>query len=202
EYRDYLIRAFNDDIGYDQFLKEQLAGDLLPEQRIHPNEQTCENLIAPMFYHLGEHRHGSSRAFNGVHQEMVNNKIEALSKAFLATTVACARCHDHKLEAVSQREYYALAAMLTEPRWTTRVADAPDKNAAAITKLKELRHAIRQELAALWSNSSELHPMNIQKWAETNRHLLENAKPSEIAYPLGRLVNEARWTVPTELRAS
>jgi hypothetical protein len=202
EYRDYLIRAFNDDIGYDQFLKEQLAGDLLPEQRIHPDEQTCESLIAPMFYHLGEHRHGSSLAFNGVHQEMVNNKIEAFSKAFLATTVACARCHDHKLEAVSQREYYALAAMLTEPRWTTRVADAPDKHAAAITKLKELRHAIRQELAALWSNSSELHPMNIQKWAETNRHLLENAKPSEIAYPLSRLVSQARWTLPTELRAS
>lgn len=202
EYRDYLIRAFNDDIGYDRFLKEQLAGDLLAEPRIHPTEQTCENLIAPMFYHLGEHRHGSSLAFNGVHQEMVNNKIDALSKAFLATTVACARCHDHKLEAVSQRDYYALAAILTEPRWTTRVVDAPGKNDAEISRLKALRREIRQELAALWSDSGELQAVKLQKWASSNRQLLENAEPSDIAYPLGRLLSDARWTLPAELRAS
>src|SRR2546430_4668490 len=53
--------------------------------------------------------------------------IDAFSKAFLASTVACARCHDHKLEAVSQRDYYALAAVFTVPRWTARVIDAPGK---------------------------------------------------------------------------
>jgi hypothetical protein len=202
EYRDYLIRAFNDDIGYDQFLREQLAGDLLPSPRIHPAEQTCENLIAPMFYHLGEHRHGSSLAFNGVHQEMVNNKIDAFSKAFLATTVACSRCHDHKLEAVSQRDYYALAAIFTTPRWTTRVADAPGKNAAAIAELKELRDAIRRELAALWTDSQALEPAKLHKWAEANRLLLEDAKPQDIAFPIARLLSDARWIVPAEVRAS
>ena len=87
EYRDYLIRAFNDDIGFDQLLREQLAGDLISPPRIHPKAQTDESIIGPMFYHLGEHRHGSSLMFNGIHQEMVNNKIDAFSKAFLATTV-------------------------------------------------------------------------------------------------------------------
>ena len=71
-----------------------------------------------MFYHLGEHRHGSSLAFNGIHQDMINNKIDAFSKAFLAMTVACARCHDHKLDAISQADYYALAGVFMSPRWT------------------------------------------------------------------------------------
>jgi hypothetical protein len=150
EYRDYVIRAFNDDLGFDRFLKEQLAGDLLPGARIHSETATVENLIGPMFYHLGEHRHGSSLMFNGIHQDMVNNKIDAFSKAFLATSVACARCHDHKLEAVSQRDYYALAAVFTTPRWTTRVIDAPGRNTPHLARLREVRNAIRGEIASLW----------------------------------------------------
>jgi len=172
EYRDYLIRAFNDDIGFDQLLREHLAGDLLPKPRIHATGQTNESLIGPMFYHLGEHRHGSSLMFNGIHQEMVNNKIDAFSKAFLATTVACARCHDHKLEAVSQRDYYALAAMFTTPRWTSRVVDAPGKNDAAIARLKELRGTIRDEMANLWNPS--FTPSTLQRWAATHPEALKS----------------------------
>jgi hypothetical protein len=150
EYRDYLIRAFNGDVSYRQFVTEQLAGDLLPEPRIDRELGLNESLIGPMFYHLGEHRHGNSTAFNGIHQDMVNNKIDAFSKAFLATTVACSRCHNHKLEAVSQRDYYALAAVFMTPRWISRVVDAPGKNDTAIAKLKELRGALRTALAAQW----------------------------------------------------
>lgn len=150
EYRDYLIRAFNGDVSYRQFVTEQLAGDLLPEPRINHELGINESLIGPMFFHMGEHRPGSSLQFNGIHQDMVNNKIDAFSKAFLATTVACARCHNHKLEAVSQHDYYALAAVFMTPRWTARAVDAPGKNDAAIAKLKELRGEIRNEMAALW----------------------------------------------------
>ncbi len=159
EYRDYLIRAFNDDIGFDQFVREQIAGDVMAKPRINASSQMNESLIGTMFYHMGEHRHGSSLMFNGIHQEMVNNKIDAFSKAFLATTVACARCHDHKLEAVSQRDYYSLAAMFTTPRWTSRVIDAPGKNDSAIAKLKKLRASIRAELAKLWSESLRSLPL-------------------------------------------
>ncbi|MBV6500678.1 MAG: hypothetical protein CJBNEKGG_03163 [Prosthecobacter sp.] len=202
EYRDYLIRAFNDDIGFDQILREHLAGDLLPKPRIHPAAQTNESLIGPMFYHMGEHRHGSSLMFNGIHQEMVNNKIDAFSKAFLATTVACARCHDHKLEAVSQRDYYALAAMFTTPRWTSRVIDAPGKNAAAIARLKQLRQSIRDELAALWTRKGAFQAPALKAWAANNRPSLENAKPHDIAHPLARLLNDTLWLTPQNLRAT
>jgi cytochrome c551/c552 len=171
EFRDYLIRAFNDDIGFDQLVREQLAGDLLPQPRFHKVAQTNESLIGPMFYHMGEHRHGSSLMFNGIHQEMVNNKIDVFSKALLATTVACARCHDHKLEAVSQRDYYALAAMFTTPRWTSRVLDAPGTNDAAIAKLHELRQSIRSEMSKQWK--TPLRAETLQTWAAEHPEALK-----------------------------
>lgn len=196
EYRDYLIRAFNQDVGFDQMLLEQLAGDLIENPRIHPVLGLNESMIGPMFYHLGEHRHGSSLMFNGIHQEMVNNKIDAFSKAFLATTVACARCHDHKLEAVSQKDYYALAAMFMTPRWTSRVIDAPGKNDAAIAKLKSLRNDIKRELAKSW-----LATVNSSKPWDS---ILEagEATPGKIedpAYPIQKLLAanadlEKTWT--------
>lgn len=103
--RKWIEQGAIDPRAIDPLLVEQIAGDLLSDPRIDDQIGVVENLIGPMFYHMGEHRHGSSRDFNGVHQEMVNNKIDAFSKAFLATTVACSRCHDHKLEAVSQKDY-------------------------------------------------------------------------------------------------
>jgi hypothetical protein len=196
EFRDYLIRAFNSDIGFDQLLREQIAGDLSARPRLNNELAINESLIGPMFYHMGEHRHGSSLMFNGIHQEMVNNKIDAFSKAFLATTVACARCHDHKLEAVSQRDYYALAAVFTTPRWTSRVVDAPQKNDAVIAKLKELRAAIRNQLTESW-RSALITPASLKNSLGD----VGKAKPKihEIAYPLVRIAQHdkdatATWT--------
>jgi hypothetical protein len=184
EYRDYLIRAFNGDVGYDTFLREQLAGDLIDPPRVNTELGINESIIGPMFYHMGEHRHGSSLAYNGVHQEMVNNKIDAFSKVFLATTVACAKCHNHKLEAVSQRDFYALGATFISPRWVSRPADAPGKNDAAIVRLKELRDSIREEVTRQWK-TVELQPI---AW-QTPLEAADLAQPplDDIAYPLFKL---------------
>jgi len=203
EYRDYLIRAFNGDLPYDQFLCEQLAGDLLGKPRINVELGINDSLIGPMFYHMGEHRHGSSLVFNGVHQDMVNNKIEAFSRAFLATTVACSRCHDHKLEAVSQRDYYALGAVFMTPRWTSRVVDAPGKNDAAIRQLQTLREQLRQEMAKVWRQAAE----KPEAWQKLP--ISKDAKTpaiEQIDYPLSRLASPkgditALWnTLATEWR--
>ncbi len=185
EYRDYLIRAFNRDIGFDTLVREQIAGDLLLQPRINEELGIVENLIGPMFFHMGEHRHGSSRDFNGIHQEMVNNKIDAFSKAFLATTVACSRCHDHKLEAVSQRDYYALGAMFMTPRWASRPIDAPAKNAQAIARLRELRSMIQSELTTQWSESK----LSDAAWRENLTTVAGNPAPvlGDVGYPLMQL---------------
>lgn len=197
EYRDYLIRSFNRDVPFDQLVREQLAGDLLREPRIDREVGLNESAIGPMFYHLGEHREGGSLMFNGIHQQMVDNKIDAFSKAFLAHTVACARCHDHKFEAVSQRDYYTLAAVFMTPRWTSRVIDAPGRNDAALAKLKELRGEIRRELATLWlatatnedAWSPEVLKQTLARKVAPDAKEAPQPKPEEVDDPLSRLLN-------------
>ena len=155
EYRDYLIRAFNTDVGFDQLIREQIAGDLLPRPRIDLASGLNESLIGPMFYHMGEHRHGDNVRINGVREEMVDNKIDAFSKAFLSMTIACARCHNHKLDAVSQRDYYALAGMFMTPRWTTRSVESPGRHKLVIDKLKRLRERIGGHMRRAWKRQAE-----------------------------------------------
>ena len=154
EYRDYLIRAFNRDVGFDQLIREHIAGDLLTQPRIDSASGFNESLIGPMFYHMGEHRHGDNEVINGVREEMIDNKIDAFSKAFLAMTMACARCHDHKFDAVSQRDYYALAGVFMTPRWTSRSIEAPEKNKENIDELQKLRSEIHEELKSSWSQQA------------------------------------------------
>ena len=153
-YRDYLIRAFNNDLPFDQLVREQIAGDLLTQPRIDAEEQINESLIGVMFYQMGEKRHGDSAMFNGIHQEMLDNKIDAFSKTFQALTVSCARCHDHKLEAISQREYYALAGLFMSSRWVTNTVDLPQRNAALLDELRALKARLRPLLAAGWRDEA------------------------------------------------
>lgn len=150
QYRDYLIRAFNADIPFDQLVREQIAGDLLPEPRINEQLQLIESYIGPMFYQLGEHRHGDSNEFEGIHQEMLDNKVDAFSKAFQAITIACARCHDHKLDPISQKEYYALAGTFMSSRWIRRTVDLPTRNSAVKEQLEVAKAQLRKALLQAW----------------------------------------------------
>ena len=154
-YRDYLTRAFNADVPFDQLVREQLAGDLLAEPRIDSLQQTNESLIGPMFYQLGENRHGDSSEFDGIHQEMLDNKIDAFSKAFQATTIACARCHDHKIDAVAQSEYYALAGTFMSSRWLSQTVDLPDRNATIMAELESIKSKLKPLLAELWRQDAQ-----------------------------------------------
>ncbi len=149
-YRDYLTRAFNGDIPFDQLIREQIAGDLLESPRLNHTQGINESRIGPMFYQMGEKRHGDSAEFNGIHQEMLDNKIDAFGKAFLATTIACARCHDHKLDAISQRDYYALGGLFMSARWVTNTVDLPERNAEIREQLKQVKQGLRSLLAERW----------------------------------------------------
>ncbi len=198
EYRDYLIRGFNSDVGFHQLIREQIAGDLLATPRVDPASGFNESLIGPMFYHLGEHRHGDNEIINGVREEMIDNKVDAFSKAFLAMTVACARCHDHKLDAISNKDYYALAGMFMMPRWTSRSIDAPLKNAATIEELRRLRGAIRERMAELWARRAvdlASGDMLRQAAVKLDRAELAKAKVGEIEWLLHHLLPRATDTV-------
>lgn len=153
-YRDYLVRAFNADVPFKQLALEQLAGDLLPP-RVDARTGLNECLLGPMALRLGERRHGDNAAAEGVTQEATANIIDTVSKGFLGTTVACAQCHDHKLDAISQRDYYALAGIFMSTRWGVRCADAVDPNLEVLAELRHHKQALRAELAKLWLNSRE-----------------------------------------------
>lgn len=200
EYRDYLIRAFNSDIGFDQLIREQIAGDLLPQPRRNESEGINESLIGPMFFHFGERRHGSSIDFAGVHQEMADSQIDVFSKSFLAMTVACARCHDHKLDAISQRDYYALAGVFMTPRWTSRSIDTADKYSKQIQKLRQLRDEIQDRLGQAWQ--SKLRESSID-WIELSEKSASDTSFDALGYPLKVLFHDliassAKETNPTD----
>ena len=118
-YRDYLVRAFNADLPYDRLVMEQIAGDLI-EPRVDAESGINEAIIGPMALRMGERRHGDSAGYGGVTEENVFDMIDTTGKAFLATTVGCARCHDHKLDAVAQADYYALGGVFLSSRWSVR----------------------------------------------------------------------------------
>src|SRR5262245_27925349 len=111
EYRDYVIRALNADLPYDQFLIEHVAGDLLERPRLHPTERFNESIIGTGFWFLGEWCH-SPVDIRKDECDRQDNMLDVFSKTFLGLTVACARCHDHKFDAISQQDYYALAGYL------------------------------------------------------------------------------------------
>jgi len=98
-YRDYLVRAFNAEVPFKQLALEQIAGDLITP-RVDAGTGLNESIIGPMAMRLGERRHGDNAMFEGITQEAMANIIDTVSKSLLATTVACAQCHDHKLDAV------------------------------------------------------------------------------------------------------
>ena len=111
EYRDYVIRALNADVPYDQFVIEHLAGDLLEKPRLHPTEKWNESIIGTGFWFFGEWIH-SPVDIRKDETDRIDNMIDVFSKTFLGLTVSCARCHDHKFDAISQADYYALSGYL------------------------------------------------------------------------------------------
>jgi hypothetical protein len=116
-YRDYVIAALNADKPYDRFVREQVAGDLLPSSS---DKQKAEQLVATGFLAIGPRglNEQNPRLF---YLDGADEQIDTLSQAFLGTTIACARCHDHKFDPISQQDYYALAGIFlsTDTRYGT-----------------------------------------------------------------------------------
>src|SRR3984957_17734173 len=102
-YRDWVVEAFNENMRYDEFLTEQLAGDLLPHS---PRKQR----LATAFNRVHGMRNEGGRIEEEWRQEYVSDRVLTFSTAFLALTFECAHCHDHKFDPMTQRDYYSLGA--------------------------------------------------------------------------------------------
>src|SRR5579859_7097333 len=109
-YRDYVVQAFNDDMPYDQFVREQLAGDILAAD---PNSGVgYRGIIATGFLALGK-KALAQKDLPLKRYDVVDDQIEVTAKAFLGLTVNCARCHDHKFDPIATKDYYQLAAVFS-----------------------------------------------------------------------------------------
>ena len=108
EYRDYVVRALNADLPYDSFVREHIAGDLMPKPRRHLQRGFNESILGTGWAFLGEEIHAPVDTRQD-ENERIDNRIDVMTKTFLGLTVSCARCHDHKFDAITQRDYYALA---------------------------------------------------------------------------------------------
>ena len=148
-YRDYVIRAFNSDLPYDQFVTEQIAGDLLPKPRRNPAAGFNESIIGTAFFWLGQRSHSPVDVRQEV-AEIIDNQIDVMAKTFLGLTVACARCHDHKFDAISTRDYYSLFGVLGSSRYAQLAIDAPQPFAGHVEALKALKQKIRALVGAVW----------------------------------------------------
>jgi len=106
-YRDYVVESFKKDKPYDQFLKEQIAGDLM---KFEDKRDQAEKIVATGFLAIGPKGH-NNRDRRQFAMDLVDEQVDALSQSMLGLTLACARCHDHKFDPVTQRDYYALAGI-------------------------------------------------------------------------------------------
>ena len=145
QYRDYLIRAFNEDVPYDQLVREHLAGDLLPTPRINPEDYFNESILGTGFWHLGEWVHSPVDTRKD-ETDRFDNMIDVMSKTFLGVTVSCARCHDHKFDAISTRDYYALSGFLQSSDYRQVPYRSLEHNAQVARNLQALDEAYRDKI--------------------------------------------------------
>ena len=138
KYRDSIVRAFNEDVPHDRMVVDAIAGDIVENPRIDPHTGLDESIAATGFWWLGEATHGPTDS-RGDEAIRIDNQIDVFSKAFLGLTVSCARCHDHKFDAISDEDYYSLSAYLQSSRRQHAPRDPGGRIAAAAEELKSLQ---------------------------------------------------------------
>ena len=124
-YRDWVVKAFNDDRPYDRMIVDQIAGDLLPD---NPDGTfNAEGLVATGLLAIGEWGAGDADKEKMI-TDIVDDQVDVVGRAFMGLTVACARCHDHKFDPIPTADYYAMAGMF----FSTHIIPGPgDKSAGS-----------------------------------------------------------------------
>lgn len=176
-WRDWVLKAFKKNMPYDQFVTWQLAGDLMPNKNREQDLATAFNRNSPM------------TAEGGVIDEewrlhYVFDRTETLSTAFLGLTVACAKCHDHKFDPISQKDYYQLTAFFNNIRELGMTGDdgnfgpllplTDEDTEAKINELNTKFSYIKKEIAATKDQLNEVY--------QYSEELLKSAKPESNLY--------------------
>jgi len=185
-YRDYVIDSFNRDKPYDQFIREQLAGDVLPNA-------TASSIIATGFLVAGPFDEaGTSSASpivrGRVREEEMEDMLAAVGQTFLGLTVNCARCHDHKFDPIPQRDYYRIKAVFDSVRHGDRALTTKDESRLRAEKIE----ALERQISEKEKNIDELEKLARESMPAAKKEQLSVAVPM----PIGR------WTFQTGTRDS
>ena len=163
-YRDYLVRAFNADLPYDRFVREQIAGDLLPDPRWNAAEGFNESAIGPAHLRMVELGFVPVDALDD-QVKVIENQIDVYSKTLFGLTAACARCHDHKFDPVTQEDFYALSGILASSRPGQVILDPPETLGSADAELTALKASIKAGLVTAWLDGAEGLPARLSEQA-------------------------------------
>jgi hypothetical protein len=206
-YRDYVIRAFNADVPYDRFVQEHVAGDLLPP-RINTAMKINESPLGTGFMRLME---VSSTASDVALEEaqIVENQIDTLAKAFQGLTVSCARCHDHKFDAISTADYYALFGTLASSRQSQVIIDAPEVKDKGMKAMQSAKQQMKDHLLTLWKDDVQTQSAALQTWLQAGpggkldassfwgrvllRKKVESADPGHLFWRIRQTPKGERW---------
>lgn len=180
QYRDYVIRALNADLPYDQFVTEHIAGDLLETPRLHPQQGFNESILGTGFWFLGEWIH-SPVDIRQDETDRFDNMVDVFSKTFLGLTVACARCHDHKFDAISQRDYYALFGFLQSSEYRQAPFDSLVHNQQIARQLAQLNDEFRAPFLQAWADSRAPSMGHLERYLLATQAALASGPPRVVS---------------------
>lgn len=201
-YRDAVVDALNDDVSYARFVTEHLAGDLVAQPRRHPMSGVNQSLAMTGWWWMGEGLHAPVDVW-GDEATRLDNQIDVYSKAFLGLTIACARCHDHKFDAISAADYTSLVGILQSTRRTYAFDDAHGTIAAHNRELEKQTEQLTDKVIANWqanpASVAEYQSWTEQVVARLRESLDESRKVLAIDHPLYPLLVLAESPTPEAL---
>ncbi|MEM9646338.1 MAG: DUF1549 domain-containing protein, partial [Planctomycetota bacterium] len=198
KYRDYVIKSLNDDKPYDQFVREQLAGDEL-------DHVTTETLTATGFFRLGIWDDEPADPMQAVFDEK-DDLITTVSQGLLGLTINCARCHDHKIDPIPQKDYYQLLAFFGDVTTYARRGDTVTNNQIDVSA-DEIRNAYTkadERETSLKASIRELEQAGIAKMSGPDQRATEGAAKDRNRVLKAHLkdhLNEGQWKTYQSLKA-
>lgn len=188
KYRDYVIRAFNDDKPYDQFLREQLAGDEL-------DRVTNDSIVATGYYRLGIWDDEPADPLLAQYDAW-DDIVSTTSQAILGLTVGCARCHDHKIDPIPQADYYAMVAFFAD---VTPYGERGDQELNSqwdfsSPELVAERKARRKKIAEMERETVAMEAVGIKRMPAADQRLTETPERQEVLEKkLPKYLNASEW---------
>ena len=185
-YRDYVIRSFNEDKPYNRFIMEQIAAD-----RLTTSQQNKANLAALGFLTCGDH-------YMGMQNDIINDRIDVVTKGFLGLTVTCARCHDHKFDPIPQNDYYSLRGIFdssVEPKIEpviNHLTNSPEFKAYARLRdgLAEKQARLQETLPALRKAKDREGVKKAEREIRETVHAITELELTNSAAPMRAMVLE------------